>query len=312
MKSGARYVHGIALAALFTVGNTLIRYPWSDGAANPWIGFLLSVVGALAFACLVYPAFVWLYRGSLCRRPIKRILAISIAVSLGAYSIFCAYRAVADYVTYALEMVLPKGVGWMLAAILLLAAVCLSRVPKKGIEVFSLLCFVGVAACVGILFAFGARHYRWNYFLEALPRTAEGTMASLFDLFKSLFLPMLPLVAYFSLTVPQKGKRILLTGAAIGYTLLFLCVLQTVCTFGIGYAAETPYPYSYAVRVISIGPYFFRLEGLSYFVQYITCLMRVALCLALTVRLGGRLFPRVGKFISPIFAGLIFAAFLFF
>ena len=279
---------------------------------NPWIGLLLSALGALIPALLLYPFFHWLYRKSLARHPTKKLVAILLSLSLGIYSLFCAYLCFSDYVGYAMEIVLPKGEALLLAAAFLLAAVWLSGVSKKGMDVFSLVCFAAVCGCVLLLFAFGMRHYRWEYLSSSVPKSMQGILHPIPTLLKDSLLPLLPLAAYFALTVPRRGGRMLVTGTTIGYAVLLLCILQTLLTFGAKYAAQPPYPYSFAVRVISIGPYFFRLEGFSYFTEYIACLVRTSICLALPARLLGRFSPRFGRFLPPVAATVIFLRYAFF
>jgi hypothetical protein len=117
-------------------------------------------------------------------------------------------------------------------------------------------------------------------------------------------LPLALLSVYFALTAPRGGEKALAVGTGVGCLLLFVCVMQAVLTFGIDYAAELAYPYSYSVRILSVGQYFFRLEGFSYLLDYLSCLMRCAVSLATAKRLTGRFSPRVGKWI-PLGASVV-------
>lgn len=312
MKQKIRTVHGICLVALFVMGNTLIRYPWKESAQHPWLGLLLSATGALLSVTLLCPFFRWLLRGGLCHRPIKRKVAGAVALLLGGYSLFCAYTVFSDYVVYAMEAVLPEGRRLILAALFLFVATWLSATSRRGIDLASLVCFVGVFFCIFLLFVFGARHYRPEYLFDSFRNVSFESFKTAPGLLWEALLPLIPLSAYVSLSVPKKGGRMLAVGTALGYAMLLLCVLQTLCTFGAYYAAEQAYPYSYAVRVISIGPYFFRLEGFSYLTEFTSCLIRTSICLALPARLLGRFFPRIGRLVPPVVAAMIFLRFVFF
>ena len=57
MEKRASGFHKMALAALFTVGNALIRYPWRGENEDFLPLFLLSVAGALIPAVFLYPIF---------------------------------------------------------------------------------------------------------------------------------------------------------------------------------------------------------------------------------------------------------------
>jgi len=285
-----RDLHKMTLAALFTVGNSLLRFPWRDATAHTPFFFLIFVCVTLIPAFFLYPLFRRLFRAPLSRCPYKKPLAILAAILLGALALFFAWRSFADYLAYAVEMILPSGSRLPLAIGFLLCVAWLSRLSDKGMDSFSLLCFLGVAVGALALFFFGIPHYRAEYLRLSAP-TEEITRLILALLRESL-LPLTVLSAYFALVVPKNGERSLAIGTTVGSGILLICVLQTLFTFGARYAAELLYPYSFSVRIISIGPYFFRLEGIAYLIDYSTCLMRASICLALVRRLFARFLPR--------------------
>ena len=92
-------------------------------------------------------------------------------------------------------------------------------------------------------------------------------------------------------------------GTVIGCAILFLCVVQTILTFGTTYAAQLDYPYSFAVRILSVGQYFFRLEGFSYLLDYLTCLVRASVALSVSKRLLGRFLPRLSRNLPLVVGG---------
>ena len=194
-------LHKIALAALFTVGNTLIRFPWRVGGAEMPVLFLLFAAGTLIPAVLFYPLLRRLFRAALSRRRGRLLRAVALSVLL--------------------------------------------------------------------------------------------------SLWRETLLPLVLLSAYFALVLPRRGERALVIGTAAGCGILALCVLQTLLTFGPALAARYAYPYAWAVRIISVGPYFFRLEGFSYLPDYLACLTRSALSLAVIRRLWGRFFPRKTRAVRP-------------
>lgn len=304
MKQRMTGLHKTALAALFTVGNSLIRFPWRNADPDMLWLFLLSAVGALIPAFLLYPLFRKLLRAKLGGHPGKMTVAVVLSVLLGGYALWCAWRGCADYVGLLSDMILP-GEGRLLPAFLfLLCAVWLAHISEKGVDSFCLLAFVGAILCVLMLFAFGAPHYRGEYFQIGGIGDAAGLVGALPSLWWESLLPLTVLAGYFALVVPKKGERALAVGTAVGCGVLLLCVLQVLLTFGAAYAASLPYPYSFAVRIISVGQYFFRLEGFSYVLDYAACLVRSAICLATARRLLGRFFPRIGRFLPPV-AGIV-------
>ena len=302
-------LHKTALAALFTVGNTLIRYPWRSVGPDMLGLFLLSAVGALIPALCLYPLFCRLLRRRLSGRRGRLCLAAALALPLGAYALFCVWRSCGDYLNFASGLILPDSGRLLLALGFLGCVVWLSRVSGQGLDAFSLVCFVCVLACVLALFCFGIPHFRPEYFGVRLPGSAAELAGSLPVLLWESFLPLAVLSGYFALAAPRRGERALSGGTAVGCGILLLCVLQTLLTFGASYAAELRYPYSFAVRILSVGQYFFRLEGFSYLLDYAACLLRAAVCLAAARRLLGRFFPRLARWLPPAAGAVIFGIF---
>mgnify|MGYP004699749449 FL=1 len=293
-------LHKIALAALFTVGNTLLRFPWRGGGSETLWLFLLSVLGALIPAVVCYPLLRRLFRAPLADRPAKRVLAAAVALLLGMYAVFTAFDCMRDYLSFSFETILPGGGKPVLLLLFLGCAVWLSSVGDRGTDIFALLAFAAVALCTVGLFPAGAPGYRPENIALKLPDGWQALLRPLLLLWRETLLPLVLLSAYFALVLPRRGERALVAGTAAGCGLLLICVLQTLLTFGSSLAARYPYPYAYAVRMISVGPYFFRLEGFSYLPDYLACLTRSAVCLAVARRLFGRFFPRLARRVPAV------------
>lgn len=305
-RSGRKGLHKTALAALFTVGSTLIRFPWRDAGDGMPLLFCLSALGALIPALLLYPLFRHLWRRPLCRRPVRRVAAIAVAFLLCAYALFAAWDAMRDYLSFSFDAVLP-GVGrFLLTLLFLFCTVRLSAVGDRGTDVFALLSFCAVLLCASGLFLAGIPDYRIENLQFRLPDGVGEIASSLLLLWRETLLPLTVLGGYFALTVPSGGERTLAAGSLMGVALLSVCVFQTLLIFGADLAAGFPYPYAYAVRVISVGPYFFRLEGFSYLPDYLCSTVRCAVCLGTVRRLFARFFPRQARY-APVACGVLLA-----
>ena len=309
MKKERTGLHKVALAALFTVGNALLRYPWRQSDSGVLMLFLLSAAGALIPAFLLYPLFRKIWRAPLSKHGGRRFLVGVLSIAFGAYALYCAWRGWGDYLDFSMKLVLPHGSRFLLTVAFLGCAAWMATLTDRGMDSFSLVAFLGVLACVLFLFCAGIPHFRWDGAEEWI-RWDPSALQSLPALWGESLLPLTVLSVYFALTVPKGGERSLALGTGVGCILLFLCVMQALLTFGASYAAELAYPYSYSVRILSVGQYFFRLEGFSYLLDYLSCLWRCAVSLAVTRRLLGRFFPRLGRYAPLCGAGLIFAIFI--
>ncbi len=280
MKQREMYPHRIALAAMFTLGNVLLRYPWRELQADLPVAFLLTAAGAVIPAFLLCPLFARLFRRPMSKHPAGAAVAGAVAVSVGLYALLVAYRAAADCLFWLTHTVLPNG-GLLLPAVLFSAvAILCAKLPRRGLCILTLLFFAIAVGSAVLLFLFGLPHFRWEQLTSAFRGKVLPESSSLWVLLREMLLPSAVLAAYFALTVPQSPKRPLAVGILAGYLLLALCILQVLLTFGADYAAELPHPYSYAARIISVGPYFFRLEGFSYLPDLLGCLIRAAVALA--------------------------------
>ena len=311
MKKRKWGLHKIALAALFTVGNTLIRYPWRQGGQQAALLLPLSAAVSVITVTVLYSLFRWLFRNPLSGCTARRTFVAILSVLLGAYAIFCAWRGCGDYVNFTIQLVLPKGSRVFLTAVFLICAGWLSSLSSRGMDSFSILSFLGISVCILLLFFAGMRYYRWNDAVADLLQWDFDVFGILPTLWSRSVFPLSLLALYFALTVPADGKKALATGTGVGCVLSFFCVAQSVLTFGAAYAAELAHPYAYAVRILSVGQYFFRLEGIAYLVDYLSCLTRSAVCLATVGRLARRFVPRVGKQVSLIVCVALFGFSLF-
>ena len=317
MKDGnsqkRRGLHQIALAALFTIGDTILRFPWANAEAGVTVSFLLSAVAAVGAVFAGYPLARFLFRRPLHRKAWRVILAVGAAIAVGITAWFCAAQSTEDILRFMQDTLLPKGTSIAFVILFLVSAVLLARVSRRGLDLFSLIAFFSATLAVIVLFLQGIPQFRPAYGTLEIPSTG-AILLSLKTLLPKTVLPMIPLVAYCSLSAPSpkgnRNARPLAVGVLAGFALMLLCVLQTLLTFGAPYAATLTYPYSRAVRVVSVGQYAFRPEILSYVLDYAASLIRTALCFACMRRLIGRFLPRLGRMI-PIFAAIAVFVFLY-
>lgn len=301
-------LHKLATVALFTVGNTLIRFPWRGENGELPVLALCSLLVSCVPALALYPLLRRLLRTKLSGHPARHLLAGTVALALAGYAAYTAFVCLRTYLDFVDATVLPTGGRWLLLPSFLVCTVWLACVGDRGTDVFALVALATTLLCTVGLFLFGIPEYR----LEVLPmeaRLGEGNLLQpLLTLGLEIALPLVLLSAYFALTLPQNGARTLLLGSLVGSGVLLICILQTLLTLGSGLAAFYPYPYAYAVRMISVGPYFFRLEGFSYLPDFLACLFRSALCLATARRLCGRFLPRVAHRVPVAMGVALFVA----
>ena len=152
-------LHKIALAALFTVGSSLISYPGKQSLEELLLLFALSVAASVLPSLFLYPFLCRLFQGRLCGRRGRLLLAAPLAVFLAICALFFAYRSFADYTHFATERILSVHSRSLLAVGFLTVVVCLSRSSKKTVDAFALLSLGAFALPVILLFLVGIPHY---------------------------------------------------------------------------------------------------------------------------------------------------------
>lgn len=305
-KDRPRGLHQIALVALFTLGNTLLRFPWANVQAGVTLSFLLSVGIALLFGLGASFFATRLYRRRLKNKKRLRLAAcILFSVPVCALAFLAAYNGCRDLLFFFEETLLPEKTGLLFAALFLAVAAVLSRSARRGIDVFALIAFCATLCAVLVLFFSGVPQFRVEYGNVELP-TVSAIGASLLPILTEFALPMVPLGVYLALAKPcgckNRFPKPFVSGLLIGGGIMFLCVLQTLLTFGAPYLATLKYPYSAAVRVVSVGAYAFRPELISYLPDFLSCTVRVAVCFSCMKFTVGRFLPRVRNRVPPLAA----------
>ena len=314
-KERPRGLHEIALVALFTLGNTLLRFPWANARAGVTVSFLLSAVVALAFGLISSSCASWLFRGRM--RGNKRgrvVLCGLLSIPILALAFFSAVRGSRDLFSFLEKTLLPNGTKLVFVALFLAVSAWLARGPRRGMDVFALIAFFAVLASVVFLFLSGVPQFRVEYGGAEVP-DAGAVGASILPIFLEFALPMVPLGVYLALAKPKRKKNNVQKPFAVGILtgggIMLLCVLQTLLTFGASYTATLEYPYSAAVRVVSVGAYAFRPELFSYLLDFSACLVRVAVCFSCMKFTVGRFLPRVRNLVPPLAALFVFIVLCF-
>ena len=305
-----RGLHQISLVALFTIGNTLLRFPWATAEAGITISFLLSIAAALLFGIGVYFAACRLFRVPFSRMKGWKIIAcLLLFLPVCVFSFFLAVKSSRDLVSFFDQMLLPGQTALLFAALYLAVAAWLSRIPRRGMDSFALLLFLPAVGAAAVLFLLGIPQFQTGYGSFEIP-SLPAIGHSIFPLFSEIALPMLPLGVYLALAKPKKEKkqawRPLLFGILSAGVVLLFCVLQTLLTFGASYAASLEYPYSAAVGVVSLGAYAFRPELISYLLDFFFFFFRVSVCFSCVKWIVGRFLPRLRNVVPPLAALLVF------
>lgn len=283
--------HETCLVALFLVGNMLIGMPFLSAGGQSLSGFFAAAVLGFLSLLVLIPVCSRLRPGSF--RAVTGILPktlyaflLLLAISAAIPSGWCCLR---DFSVFVSLVMLPDASRPVVMLLFSALALLLAFSRKETLLKLSLLTFFGTVVCVLLLFLASAGQLRLKNLLPdeslTLQNVTGGAVPFLLKGFGQLFV----VIAYLSLTSPRFTKKAPVAGTALGSGILLLCLCNILLVFGEKFTSQLDFPYSYAISIITVGQLFSRMEGITYFIYFFCCLIKLAVCIAV-VRLSVRRF----------------------
>lgn len=240
----------------------------------------------------------------------RRFLLVILAPMTALAALWAALSVSREFSDFASDVMLLRLPSVLISLLFLLFC---SFFASKGIEVMRKLAFYGLPLLIFgalLLLIYSIPSFRAEVFTIDL---GTPDVNDLLWVSARLFLPLaLPSVLLCT------GRRVRATplgvilGLLIGVILLLICQLNVTLLFGDTLSESLERPYPEAVRTITAGKLFLRLEGVFYAMYFAAASFRCALCIALTVSMTGKLFPRLSKmFLSFFFGGAVYLLLIF-
>ena len=241
----ANYIpHIFALSVLFTLGNAIISPP-EFGIINLVLTLIISLVVVCFFGRLKF-----------CQNIIALVAAI------------CGVTTTAiDYIQFLKQEQMSNTSIVLLVAVFGIVISFLGIIKPRAIYKYSLFAFLIVTVILALCLVAGRTNFEYTNLTESI----KNTNVSL----NKIFALCLPLVALSSFTSNENSRqKPLLFGVMTGVLLLFITMLQSVLTLG----NVSNFPYLKAVSTISVGSLFTRLDGLVWFVFFVTSVIKTVVC----------------------------------
>ncbi len=264
MNSKGYGIHIFSLSALFTLGNAVITIPLS--AKNLLLAAAFSVFLIL-----------------LCSLAVKiglknRVYFCTAALPISAIAAYGFLTAAFDYIMFLKAIQMPDTNTFLTSAVLIAAVALCAFCSNSSILKYSLLSAVICALFFALNFIGGIQSFDYLQ--------AKHLWQSYFSIGGILrfVLPTTALALFVFLSQKRAALTSVITGAAAGFLVLALCLVQIIFTLG---PSEIQYPYIKAISVISSGNLFTRLDGFVYFIFFATTLVKLAVCvkaIVLTVK----------------------------
>ncbi len=250
-------LHILAASVLFTLGNAIILMP-----AFNLLELSLLLVLSLAAMCLVY-FLLKLGQKSKVIFYIEAVLVVAAAV----------YGAIVTFLDYILflkaEQIPQSQVVWL---VVVFAAVCTYFATRhiSAIYKYCLFAVVLVVLIMLVCIVGGIKVFDYDNFGQG-----KWNSLSFVKNYLSFFLPIIVLPLW--VKPYNQSLKPLAFGVTGGFLLLGITTLQTVLTLGENF--NVSYPYLKAVSVISSGSLFTRLDGLVWFLFFVSSVVKITICI---------------------------------
>ena len=281
MENSSYQPHKILLFSLFMLGETVIVLPFENSSDKTIIAIIAASLIGIPLLYLIHFLLSKANRINHFRKTVTVIICSTFTI----YSLYLAINAFKVFMGFVSAYVLV-GVSKLLAALVFFSVVIVLSLAKSSI-LYKFGIVTGILSIVMIIALFC---FSWGQFsidnvsLLSIPRLDDVFSESL-GYFKSLIFPSLILLLFEEGNNKNTSLRATVSGYLLGLVLHLVCLLNSLLIFGTELSAKFSYAYSEAIATVTAGNIFTRMDGFSYFVFYITCLIKITVCLNLSLRL---------------------------
>lgn len=275
--------HKTAIFALFLLGQTGIVIPYKNGNENIFLAFCTAwVLGALVlmFSCFFIKKLAILKSSSF-KKYIVKILFFCLAV----YCIYLAVDTFNIFLGFLSLYVLPDISPYILGLTFTAFIIFLSAVKIEAFYKFGLVTAVFSSLLLVVLFLLSVPQFSVNNIsLLSFPNVSDVLLKSLTYL-KNTFLPALILPFFEFVYNKNQNRKSVCKGYLLGGSMVLVCILNSLLIFGNTLSSKLDFPYSEAIGTVTAGNIFFRMDGFSYFVFFISSAVKICLLVKLTIKI---------------------------
>ncbi len=274
------FTHTSVAYALYILGNAVIIMPVKTANEYTFLGYLVAVALAFILLFALTPLLNKIFMADVnTRSSPKRILSALIYFITALFALWCAADTFQSFTNFAHKIMLPKAPVFFAITIFLLVVLYFAFHRQESVLKFCILAFWLVLVVVIFFFiACIARYNLRNIFVFKLPNIKELVQQTTPYIINPV-IPAIILPVYNALVFKKASFAPIFTGLATGFSVLGLCTIGSVLLFGAEFAGLLEFPYASAVSTVTVGRLFTRLDEFSYFVYFVTSLIKITLCI---------------------------------
>ena len=253
--------HFFCLCALFLLSNAVITLPSKNATQFTFLGFLICFIFSFILCFIILQI-----------KSVKFLLYLSVLPAL-----YCLFDAFLDFIFFVSQNLLPETQHFFIILPFVLTIIFFAKNKKSAILKFSLLAFVFCVIAIIFFFLATLKDFTFsNIFIKTLPK-AKQLLNQSFPYIKKVVLPSLLLPIFAKLENQQ--KKTALSGLTRGYILIGICLLNSLLLFGNEFSGRLDFPYAQAISTVTFGNLFTRMDGFSYFIYLVCCLIKITVCI---------------------------------
>lgn len=249
--------HFVWLSALYILGSGIIILPSQNADKLTFLGFVIAFLFSILLTVLVY-------NFSFLKYP---------TIFLALYF---AGETLIIFLNFISNTLLKNNQNFWILLLFLAPLLYFCRRKSGQILNFSLIC--GVVCGLLLIFFFFATIKDFNpenIYIYSFPKV-KSLLNQAIPYIKSVTLPIAVLALF---AKQQKASMpVAIAGVCVGSALLLICIFNSILLFGTQMAGEFNYPYAMAISTVTFGNLFSRLDGFSYFIYFVTALIKITVC----------------------------------
>ena len=275
-KKTVSHRHIIALVTLYVLGNGILIFPLKGSDQFGFTAYLISLLLLMGFYCLFN-----VMTSKISRSPTVVFSGYTLLISV--VSLFIGAKAFEDMVDFVSKTLLQGVPTFFISLIFGVTVVYFALKSSQSIFKFSLVTCVFVVCIILFFFLAPMEKYELrNIYIFRVPNLnsllPQVKVYLLNPVLHSLSLPL-----FLNLCFGKTCGKPAAVGVFFGGVLLGLCLLAPILLFGAHIGGEFSFPFSSVAETVTVGRLFTRLDGFLFFVYFITCLVKITVCLKVSL-----------------------------
>lgn len=286
MNKPSYAAHKAAVYALFILGEAGIIIPYKNGNDKNFLGFLLA--GLIGLPIVFLLCFLVKKFEKSDKKGFKKFFIAFVYLLIAFFSVRLAVNCFNSFLRFASNYILPNVSAYLIGLIFAATIIIVSVSKKEALYKLGIISAILSALMLFLLFLFSIPQFdNDKIMLLSFPKPKDA-LAQAFVYLRYTLSPIILLPFFETLVSRSSDKGSVLKGYMTGVIFLGVCLLNSLLIFGNELSAKLDFPYSEAISTVTAGNIFMRLDGFSYYVFFMSCLIKIGLSMKLLFELFKR------------------------